>query len=275
MTLSKLNFYIIWGTTGITIFGIESLFGFYFNLWNYIPYLILLFATLPVWLSYRDIVINKQRNDITLKLNATINYNLSKKYTDVMKKLIHTDLEIFEFPALSIRYQSTAFTHFAKKPGIFIYEGLLKTLNDNEIEAVILHEIHHFIKKDGLKRYISGIAIIILIAISILAFVISIVSGSLLNFFTIVFEIAVLLCLFIFMIILKLNLVYSEISADTFAAKTMGTNIYVLSAIKKAFEISEQYFPDKKKRLDIVYQRRKSSLEKRKYLDVNESKASK
>ncbi|AGO60410.1 hypothetical protein [Ferroplasma acidarmanus] len=80
----------------------------------------------------------------------------------------------------------------------------------------------------------------------------------------------------IIILILKIHLIYSEISADTFAAETMGTTIPVISTLKKALEIVIQNYPDKGKRYNAIYLRRKISLEKKTYLNgADESNASK
>ncbi|MGE9809919.1 M48 family metalloprotease [Ferroplasma acidiphilum] len=162
-------------------------------------------------------------------------------------------------------YQSPVFTPLGKKPEIFIYEKLFYALDDNETEAIILHETYHFIKKDAFKRYLLALAILSLVGFSLLAFVAILLSG--LHLFIIIFTIVVVSGLITTISMLKINLVYGEISSDIFAAKTMKTNIYVISSLKKSLEIAEQAYPDKKKRLQRVYRRRRISLENITYLN--------
>lgn len=80
----------------------------------------------------------------------------------------------------------------------------------------------------------------------------------------------------IVILILKLHLIYSEISADTFAAQTMGTNIPAISVVNKAYGIVIQHHPNNRKIYNAIYHGKKISLEKKTHLNIaDESKISK
>lgn len=246
-------------------FAMEYLLFSRFRLLNSLFYGISIALTFIGWFVTREMVINslKQRKDggIDPHFSAMIDYNLSKKYTNITKHLTHVDLELFMFQTLDRRHRSLSFTTLGVKPKIFIHEGFFNLLNDNEREALILHEIHHFIRKDVFKSYVLGTAILIFIGISTLALMGLILSGV--YFLNIIFALVALSGLALSTLVLKIHLWFREPSADIFSAKTMETNTYIISVLEKASELMRQFhYPKERNKWQLMYQRRKTILEK-------------
>jgi len=279
MTISKLKFFLIWGTISLIILGMEWLLQYYFHILNltplYFEFLFLLtFMGLYIFRAVvRNNPIKKENMDIAIRLNAILDSGLSKRYTALTEHFTHVPVEIYKFPALG-KYISPAFMHIGKNPAIFIYENFFNNLDDNEREALVLHEIYHFIKKDGLKTYIFQSIMYTLGGVFLFSLVVLLLSGF--HFFIYIFAIVALSGSVIVLLILIMRFIYKEKSADTFAAKTMGTNIPVISVVNKAYGIVIQHHPNNRKIYNAIYHGRKINLEKKTHLNgANESKASK
>jgi len=270
MQMSKSKFFFIAIVILAGIASLEYILSVHFHLGNSASYNIL--TTFTSFAVILLIMIQLQRSkqgrktDITQRFNAIIDYDLSKKYTALTKHITHIDLEIFKFPALNKMYRSPSFTPLGKQAKIFINENFFDALDDNEREALVFHEIHHVIRKDASKTYILALTILLMVAVSLIVLIQFWLSGF--HFLFIISVIVALSSIVIVILILKLHLIYSEISADTFAAQTMGTIIPVISTLKKALEIVIQYYPDKRKRYNSIYLRRKDSLEKKTHLNI-------
>ncbi|ARD85217.1 hypothetical protein FAD_1355 [Ferroplasma acidiphilum] len=215
-----------------------------------------------------------RKTDITQRFNAIIDYDLSKKYTALTKHITHIDLEIFKFPALNKMYRSPSFTPLGKQAKIFINENFFDALDDNEREALVFHEPYHFIRKDASKTYILALTILLIVAVSLIVLIQFWLSGF--HFLFIISAIVALSSIVIVILILKLHLIYSEISADTFAAQTIGTNIPAISVVNKAYGIVIQHHRNNRKIYNAIYHGKKISLEKKTHLNIaDESKISK
>lgn len=268
MYISKLKFYLIWGTVGLIFFAMEYLLFSHFSSLDSLSYGISIVLTFIGWFVFRDIAINgfKQGKDVDLHFDAIIDYNLSKKYTAITEHHTHVDLEVFKFQALDRKHRSLSFTTLGVRPKIFVHERFFELLNDKEREALILHEIHHFIRRDVFKSYVLGTAVLIFTGISLLVLVKLFLSGW--QFLNIVFAIVAVSGLVLATLFLKIHLWFRETSADIFAAKTMGTNIYMISVLEKAYEMMRQFHYHKERnKWQSMYQRRKTILERGTHLN--------
>lgn len=212
----------------------------------------------------RNNPIKKENIDIAIKLNAIMNNELSKRYTALTEEFAGVPVEIFKFPTLG-KHTSPAFIHIGKNPSIFIYENFFHNLDDDEREALILHEIYHFIKKNGIKTYILQSIMATLGGIFLFSLVVLLTSGF--HFFIFNFAIAALSGSVIVLLIRIMYSIQKEKSADKFAAQKMGTNVPIISVVKKAYRIVIQYHPKNRKIYNAIYQGRKVSLEKKIYLN--------
>ncbi|WP_148285711.1 M48 family metalloprotease [Ferroplasma acidarmanus] len=112
-----------------------------------------------------------RKTDITQRFSAIIDYDLSKKYTALTKHITHVDLEVFKFPEVNKTYRSPSFTPLGKQAKIFINENFFHSLDDSEREALVFHEIHHFIRKDAAKTYILALTILLIAAVSLIVLI--------------------------------------------------------------------------------------------------------
>lgn len=265
MHISKFKFYFIWGISGAIAFTLEFIVFSAFRALDSLYYGVTIAVTFFIWYLFRDLKIKglKQRNivDIDLYHNATKNYDYSQKYTEVTRPYTHADLEIFQFQTINKSNRSVAFTTPGMEQKIFVYERFFDQLTETERKALILHETHHFIKKDILKTYVMGISTLFFIFICILSLILLVLSG--IGAFNILFATVAFSGLLLSITFLKLHLISIETSADRFAAKIMNTSLPIISVIGKAVETMKQ-LPHSKdvNKWQRIYQMRKEKLER-------------
>jgi len=168
--------------------------------------------------------------------NAVKDYDLSeiytKKYGDIIyKKSNLKEINIYTSDAYNLFHLSPAGIFDSKALKISIQRDFLDCINSNEMDAIILHEIYHFITNSVLIRKLFAFAITIAggaIIFLILTIFMYRVQLSLLINLIIVFLILIIILYTIFTIIFNRE----EISCDIFSIKELKKD-YISTALQK------------------------------------------
>lgn len=127
-----------------------------------------------------------------------------------------------------------AFTVGILQPAIFLAPRIIEELDDEELEAILVHELHHIKRKDNLKIWLYDLAgalvPILTVAFFGIYFVVS-VRNSLIA------TLATILALFIFFFLLKR--IFSRLreqTCDDLTVKSTGNPLALASSLIKAWE---------------------------------------
>ena len=115
--------------------------------------------------------------------NADMDYELSKIYTEKYGKLTYKNneikkIDVYLFSSYNFFNKSPVGLHDSKTPKILIKDDFLRCLNNDEMDAVILHELHHFLVNDNLKRKILAIAMLLSVGAVIFALLTIVLYGT-------------------------------------------------------------------------------------------------
>jgi Zn-dependent protease with chaperone function len=115
--------------------------------------------------------------------NADMDYELSKIYTEKYGKLTYKNneikkIDVYLFSSYNFFNKSPVGLHDSKTPKILIKDDFLRCLNKDEMDAVILHELHHFLVNDNLKRKILAIAMLLSVGAVIFALLTIVLYGT-------------------------------------------------------------------------------------------------
>ncbi len=231
---------IIGSTMMLTMYILETyifnhLPDFEYNIINILPFSILYFI---LYYNY----INKSQREIGL--DAELNYELSKKYSKKYP-FLNVDVDIYT------KYHTENFFNHSpvnlmdnrKTPTITIEEDLIHILDDLELEAVILHELYHFLHYNVEKTKRIIVYTITTLFFSLIFTGLTMGLYHVNNFlgFIIVFVIIILIVLLYKL--LSYILINTEVKCDRFSLKIMGKD-YITSALNKMLDYERQFVSD-------------------------------
>ncbi len=176
--------------------------------------------------------------------NADIDYELSRIYTERYGKLTYKNKEIkqidvYLFSSFNFFNKSPVGLHDSKTPKILIKDDFLRCLNKDEMDAVILHELHHFLVNDNLKRKILAIAMLLPVCAIVFALLTIFLYGIGLPLLlkTIIGSLVVLAVIYLLLAIIVPR---EETKCDIFTIKALKMD-FVSSGLVKTLNYQGQY----------------------------------
>lgn len=178
------------------------------------------------------------------RLNSDLDTDMSRKYSDIFRDLAMERINIFLFD--NTGRQSPAFIiPRSRIPNIYIDRRAMSYLNESELNALVLHELGHYVNKKEKRKFQYSWAFVLSLLFSPLSF------SVLINFsvpkIMYLIPVGFLLISLIFLLILRLNLNHLQESADKFALMQSGDRESMVSMMEKLVELSKRTFDNPRK----------------------------
>jgi Zn-dependent protease with chaperone function len=212
-------------------FIFKNLLNFEYNIIDAIPFSIELFIVYYNYLTHVNEIIPEYDE---------MNYELSSEYSQKFEYLTGKNNEIKKKDIYNIDYFPNFFNYsgvnllnYSKNPVITIDKNLIKILNNSELDALILHELYHFIthKTALIKRTIAYVMTILFFSIVLTLLTIFLYNVNKILGFEIVFTFVSLII--ILYILLHVILINDERKCDIFSINVLNHN-YISSALMKS-----------------------------------------
>ncbi|MCL4358819.1 MAG: M48 family metalloprotease [Candidatus Thermoplasmatota archaeon] len=176
--------------------------------------------------------------------NADMDYELSEIYTEKYGKLTYKNdeikkIDIYIYSSFNFFNKSPVGLHDSKTPKILIKDDFLRCLNNDEMDAVILHELYHFIENDNLKRKILAIAMLLSVGAIIFALLTIFLYGTRIS---LLLKIIIGSLVFVAIIYLLLVIIVprEETKCDIFSIQVLKKD-FVSSGLVKTLNYQGQY----------------------------------
>ena len=185
-----------------------------------------------------------QKENLRYIYESEIDSELSKYYSEKYNDIIKCYIYVYKFNDINnhiIRKPSPVFSKAKKAFRIFINEKFWQTLEDNQRDALILHEIGHYAKNDEKNIYFMSIIFLLALSGIILGIVNYVLARTFILSFVIVLTLVSIMLLDF--IGLKIYLIKNEIRADRFALNNGVTRDVMKSALQKALTFASKNIP--------------------------------
>ena len=244
--------FIIWITASGAVFAVE---------WFYVTtiirssselFIFINALTLAASLGSRQYCVMRKRtgsgpSDWRIQ-SAILDDALSRQYSEEGHNILGREIEIYRiFDQHFSRALSPAFSIRGKTPRIFVFGSFFASLDQDEREALIIHELGHYLYRDLTVTYLLTLLFTISLGGLLITFALVLLFGGINQFLTHIL-ISFSAVSFSFLIALQWHLAGQEYRADRLAVELKNENKSIKGVLQKSCSYLRMHFSQNKLR---------------------------